>query len=56
MCGPNSEVMIVADAMRCSLRMLAKFGLTSATRGKVSALGTNEGVDPFAEMMVDLRG
>ena len=55
LCRPNPEVTIASDAMRRSLRMLAEFGLTPASRGKVSALGSNEGKDPFAKMLADLR-
>ena len=56
MCRPNPEVTIASDAMRRSLRMLAEFGLTPASRGKVSALGDNGSLDPFAQMLEDLKG
>ena len=56
MCRPNPEVTIAADAMRRALRMLSEFGLTPASRGKVSALGDETGLDPFAQMMEDMRG
>ena len=56
MCRPNPEVTIAADAMRRALRMLSEFGLTPASRGKVSALGDETGLDPFAQMMEDMKG
>ena len=56
MCRPNPEVTIAADAMRRAQRMLTEFGLTPASRGKVSALGDETGLDPFAQLMEDLKG
>ena len=53
---PNPEVAIASDAMKRSLRMLTEFGLTPASRGKVSALGDGDGNDPFAEMMRNMQG
>ena len=55
-CRPNPEVTIAADAMRRAHRMLSEFGLTPASRGKVSALGGNETDDAFAQMMRDMKG
>jgi len=52
---PNPEVAIASDAMKRSLNMLREFGLTPASRSKVSALGDNDGADPFAEMMSDMK-
>jgi len=52
---PNPEVAQAADAMRRALAMLTQFGLTPASRSKVSALGDNDGKDPFEEMLNDLR-
>jgi P27 family predicted phage terminase small subunit len=49
---PNPEVAQAADAMR----MLTEFGLTPASRSKVSALGGDDGKDPFEEMMNDMKG
>ena len=56
MCRPNPEVTIAADAMRRALRMLSEFGLTPASRGKVSALENNEADDRFAEVMRMMKG
>ncbi|AWM34190.1 phage terminase small subunit P27 family [Hymenobacter nivis] len=53
---PVPEVAIASDAMKRSLRMLAEFGLTPASRGKVSALGDDDGLDPFAQMLEDMKG
>lgn len=53
---PNPEVAIASDAWRRALKMLTEFGLTPASRSKVSALGENDGKDPFEEMMNDMRG
>ena len=53
---PNPEVSIAADAWRRALKMLTEFGLTPASRSKVSALGGEDGKDPFAQMMNDMRG
>ena len=53
---PNPEVAIAADAWRRALAMLAQFGLTPASRSKVSALGDEDGKDPFAQMMEDMKG
>ena len=53
---PNPEVAQASDAMKRALRMLTEFGLTPASRSKVSALGDGEGSDPFAEMMNDMKG
>ena len=51
---PRPEVSMAADAWRRALRMLSEFGLTPASRSKVSALGEEEGPDPFAQMMADM--
>ena len=53
---PNPEVAMASDAMKRTLNMLREFGLTPSSRGKVSALGDNDGKDPFAEMMNDMQG
>ena len=53
---PNPEVAIASDAMKRSLRMLLEFGLTPASRGKVSALNDGDGNDPFAQMMKNMQG
>ncbi len=53
---PNPEVAIASDAWKRVLRMLTEFGLTPASRGKVSALGDSGGKDPFAQMMDDMKG
>jgi len=52
----NPEVAQAADAMRRAMRMLTEFGLTPASRSKVSALGGDDGKDPFEEMMNDMKG
>ena len=52
---PNPEVAIASDAMKRALRMLTEFGLTPASRGKVSALGENDEADPFAQMLLDMK-
>ena len=36
--------------------MLTQFGLTPASRGKVSALGKEDALDPFAQLLIDLQG
>jgi P27 family predicted phage terminase small subunit len=53
---PNPEVSMASDAMKRTLNMLREFGLTPSSRSKVSALGDNDGKDPFAEMMNDMKG
>ena len=53
---PNPEVAQASDAMKRALRMLTEFGLTPASRSKVSAIGGADGKDPFAEMMEDMKG
>jgi P27 family predicted phage terminase small subunit len=53
---PYPQVAIASDAWRRSLRMLTEFGLTPASRSKVSALGGGEEKDPFEEMMADMNG
>jgi P27 family predicted phage terminase small subunit len=53
---PYPHVSIAADAWRRSLRMLTEFGLTPASRSKVSALGSEGEKDPFEEMMNDMKG
>lgn len=53
---PNPEVAQASDAMKRALRMMTEFGLTPASRSKVSALGDGDGNDPFADMMNDLKG
>jgi len=50
------QVGIAADAWRRALAMLTQFGLTPASRSKVSALGGENEEDPFAVMMRDMRG
>ncbi|MGI4822261.1 MAG: phage terminase small subunit P27 family [Janthinobacterium lividum] len=52
----NPEVAQAADAMRRAMRMLTEFGLTPASRSKVSALGGKDGGDPFDEIMNDMKG
>jgi len=52
---PNPEVAIASDAWKRALRMLTEFGLTPASRGRVSALGGDQEADPFAEMMKDMK-
>jgi P27 family predicted phage terminase small subunit len=52
---PNPEVAIASDAWRRALKMLTEFGLTPASRSKVSALGGEDGKDPFAEMIADMK-
>ena len=52
---PNPEVAQASDAMKRALRMLTEFGLTPASRSKVSALGDGDGNDPFAEMMAKMK-
>jgi P27 family predicted phage terminase small subunit len=52
---PYPKVAIVADAWRRSLRMLTEFGLTPASRNKVSTIGGDSGKDPFEEMMTDMK-
>ena len=54
---PNPEVAIAADAMKRALRMLTEFGLSPASRGKVSALGEEEEEnDAFAQMLIKMQG
>lgn len=53
---PNPEVAMASDAWRRAMVMLTQFGLTPASRSKVSALGGDERKDPFAEMMEDMKG
>jgi P27 family predicted phage terminase small subunit len=53
---PNPEVAQASDAMKRALRMLTEFGLTPSSRSKVSALGGDDGNDPFADMMNDMKG
>ncbi|TVT39624.1 phage terminase small subunit P27 family [Hymenobacter setariae] len=52
---PYPQVAIASDAWRRSMTMLTQFGLTPASRSKVSALGGDEEKNPFAEMMDDLK-
>lgn len=52
---PYPQVAIASDAWRRSHKMLTEFGLTPASRSKVSALGGEDGKDPFAEMMADMK-
>ena len=56
MCRPDPEVTSAAEAMRRAHRMLSEFGLTPASRGKVSALGSNETDDAFAQILRDMKG
>jgi len=49
------QVAMASDAWRRSMSMLVQFGLTPASRSKVSALGTDDEKDPFEEMMNDLK-
>lgn len=56
MVRPRPEVAQASDAMKRSLRMLTEFGLTPASRGKVSALGGNSEVDPLTQIMNDING
>ena len=53
---PNPEVAQASDAMKRALRMLTEFGLTPSSRSKVTALGGEDGKDPFAEMMANMKG
>lgn len=53
---PRPEVAIASDAMKRSLRMLTEFGLTPASRSKVSALGGEDNSDPLADIMRDMKG
>ena len=53
---PNPEVAIAADAWRRALAMLSQFGLTPATRAKVSAQPEDNPNDPWAQMIADLTG
>ena len=53
---PYPQVAIASDAWKRAMRMLTEFGLTPASRSKVSVLGTDDGKDPFAEMMNDMNG
>ncbi|MGY2133642.1 phage terminase small subunit P27 family [Hymenobacter sp. HD11105] len=53
---PRPEVAIASDAWKRAMRMLVEFGLTPASRSKVSAIGEKEGKDPFAQMMEDMKG
>lgn len=53
---PNPEVAQASDAMKRALRMLTEFGLTPASRGKVSALGGDDNSDPLKDIMNDMRG
>lgn len=53
---PNPEVAIASDAMKASLRMLTEFGLTPASRSKVSALGGGGESDPLDDIMKDMKG
>ena len=53
---PKPEVAQASDAMKRALRMLTEFGLTPSSRSKVSALGGEDGNDPFAEMMRNMQG
>jgi P27 family predicted phage terminase small subunit len=53
---PYPQVAIASDAWRRAMTMLTQFGLTPASRSKVSALGGDDGKDPFAEMMADMKG
>ncbi|TDN38271.1 phage terminase small subunit P27 family [Hymenobacter sp. UV11] len=50
------QVAIASDAWRRASSMLTQFGLTPASRSKVSALGGEDGKDPFEEMMNDMKG
>lgn len=50
------QVAIASDAWRRAMAMLTQFGLTPASRSKVSALGGEDGKDPFEEMMNDMKG
>ena len=52
----NPEVAIAADAWRRSLTMLSQFGLIPASRSKVSALGEEDVLDPFAQLLSDMQG
>lgn len=52
---PNPEVAIAADAWRRALAMLSQFGLTPATRAKVSAQPEDDADDPWAQIVADMR-
>ena len=53
---PYPQVAIASDAMKRALRMLTEFGLTPASRSKVSALGGDDNSDPLADIMRDMKG
>lgn len=50
------QVAMASDAWRRAMSMLSQFGLTPSSRSKVSALGGEQGVDPFAEMLNEMKG
>lgn len=50
---PNPEIAITADAWRQALTILTQFGLTPASRSKVSALGEEDELDAFAQLLAD---
>jgi P27 family predicted phage terminase small subunit len=52
---PNPEVAMAADAWRRAQRMLVEFGLTPASRGKVSALGAPDEKDPLAALIEEAK-
>lgn len=53
---PYPQVAIASDAMKRALRMLTEFGLTPASRSKVSALGDGPESDPLGDIMRDMKG
>ncbi len=53
---PYPQVAIASDAMKRALRMMTEFGLTPASRSKVSALGGEKDSDPLDGIMRGLNG
>jgi P27 family predicted phage terminase small subunit len=49
------EVAMASDAWRRAQRMLVEFGLTPASRSKVSALGAAEEKDPLAALIEEAQ-
>jgi len=49
------EVALASDAWRRAQRMLVEFGLTPASRSKVSALGGIEEKDPLAALIEEAQ-
>lgn len=53
---PYPQVAIAADAWRRAQRMLVEFGLTPASRSKVSALGGDGDLDPLQQLIDEMKG